>query len=103
MGKLNILKILNLTMSEVRKALVQPVNVMFRYLQTKEKVELWLFNDKHVRLHGVIRGFDEHMNIVIDNVLEINFKKDTKQDLGMILLKGDCVSLIRGLNLKAES
>ena len=31
-----------------KKALVQPVNVMFRYLQTKEKVEIWLFDNKMV-------------------------------------------------------
>ena len=51
-------------MAESKKALVQPVNVMFRHLQTKEKVEIWLFDNKYIRMEGVIRGFDEYMNLV---------------------------------------
>jgi len=86
-----------------KKALVQPVNVMFRYLQTKEKVEIWLFDNKMVRMEGIIRGFDEYMNLVLDEVLEVNYKSQTRQNLGMILLKGDCISLIRSLNPSAES
>lgn len=35
---------------------------------------------------------------VLDQVFEVNYKAKTRQDLGMILLKGDCVSLIRSLN-----
>jgi len=86
-------------MAEVsKKALVQPVNVMFRHLQTKEKVEIWLFDNKYVRMEGIIRGFDEYMNLVLDEVFEVNYKAQTRQDLGIILLKGDCISLIRAMN-----
>jgi len=85
-------------MAESKKALVQPVNVMFRHLQTKEKVEIWLFDNKFIRMEGIIRGFDEYMNLVLDKVFEVNYKAKTRQDLGMILLKGDCVSLIRSLD-----
>merc|ERR1719242_835655 len=91
----------SIRMSDSKKALVQPVNVMFRHLQTKEQVEVWLFDNKHIRMEGVIRGFDEYMNLVLDQVFEVNYKNKTRQDLGMILLKGDCVSLIR--SLKTES
>jgi small nuclear ribonucleoprotein E len=40
------------------------------------------------------QGFDEFMNLVLDNAVEINGKKNTRQELGRILLKGDTISLI---------
>lgn len=39
------------------------------------------------------------MNIVLDNACELDIKKNTRKDLGLIMLKGDNVSLI----MKAQS
>jgi LSM domain len=39
-------------------------------------------------------GFDEFMNLVIDDAVEVNLKKDKRRQLGRILLKGENVTLI---------
>ena len=39
-------------------------------------------------------GFDEYMNIVMDDAFEIDLKNKTKKSLGRILLKGDNVTVI---------
>ena len=42
----------------------------------------------------VIIGFDEYMNLVLDAAEEIG-KKDTRRELGRILLKGENICLIQ--------
>lgn len=40
------------------------------------------------------QGFDEYMNITVDDAEEVSVKKKQRKPLGMILLKGENVSLI---------
>lgn len=47
-----------------------------------------------VRTLNLFQGFDEFMNLVLDDAVEVNVKKETRQPLGRILLKGDTISLI---------
>merc|ERR1712137_1144781 len=47
------------------------------------------------RLEGVIIGFDEYMNLVLDDVDEIHVKTHFKKNIGRILLKGDNIPLIQ--------
>lgn len=42
----------------------------------------------------VQQGFDEYMNLVLDEAIEISIKNKTRKKLGRILLKGDNVTLI---------
>jgi len=39
-------------------------------------------------------GFDEYMNLVMDNAEEVNKKKGSRKPIGRILLKGDNISLM---------
>uniref|UniRef100_A0A2N9IK25 Small nuclear ribonucleoprotein E n=1 Tax=Fagus sylvatica TaxID=28930 RepID=A0A2N9IK25_FAGSY len=39
-------------------------------------------------------GFDEYMNLVLDDAEEVNVKKKSKKTLGRILLKGDNITLM---------
>lgn len=64
---------------------------------SKIKVQVWLFDQTDIRFEGKIKGFDEFMNLVIEDCEEVNVKYNTRQYLGRILLKGDNVSLIREL------
>ncbi len=48
-------------------------------------------------LTRIIQGFDEFMNIVVDEAFEVSQKDDTKTELGRILLKGDNITLISSL------
>ncbi|ORX74617.1 small nuclear ribonucleo protein [Linderina pennispora] len=74
--------------TRVQKVMVNPINVIFKFLQTKERVQIWLFEQKTLRLEGRILGFDEFMN-------ELHTKKDTRKPLGRVMLKGDNITLIR--------
>ncbi|XP_077526448.1 uncharacterized protein LOC144138169 isoform X2 [Haemaphysalis longicornis] len=58
---------------KVQKVMVQPINLIFRYLQN---------------------GFDEYMNLVLDDAEEINTKSRQRKQVGRILLKGENITLI---------
>ncbi|KAJ2804546.1 hypothetical protein H4R21_001601 [Coemansia helicoidea] len=84
--------------TRVQKAMVNPINVIFKFLQAKIRVEIWLLEQKSLRLEGQILGFDEFMNVVLDDAQEIHVKKGTKTPLGRIMLKGDNITLIHELD-----
>ncbi len=68
--------------------------MIFRYLQNKTRVVVWLFDNGKQRIEGQIIGFDEFMNLVLGDAVEIFEKKGVRQPLGRILLKGDTITLI---------
>ena len=39
-----------------------------------KNLKIWLYDVVNVRLEGVIIGFDEYMNLVLDDVEELNVK-----------------------------
>jgi small nuclear ribonucleoprotein E len=45
-------------------------------------------------IEGRLIGFDEYMNLVMDDCEEIRVKKNTRTHIGRILLKGDNISLM---------
>jgi small nuclear ribonucleoprotein E len=58
-------------------------------------VQVWLFEQSDLRFEGLIIGFDEYMNLVMEECEEVSVKKGTRSYLGRIMLKGDNLSLIR--------
>ncbi|KAL1920370.1 uncharacterized protein VTP21DRAFT_747 [Calcarisporiella thermophila] len=84
--------------TKVQKIMVQPINLIFRYLQNRSKVQVWLYEQLDMRLEGRIIGFDEFMNLVLDDAEEIHQKKQTRKQLGRILLKGDNITLIQAVS-----
>ena len=80
--------------TKLRKVVTQPINLIYRYLQNKSIVQIWLKENKNTRIEGILIGFDEFMNVVLDNATEINVKKNTKKNLNRIMLKGDSITLI---------
>ncbi|RIB12552.1 hypothetical protein C2G38_2019696 [Gigaspora rosea] len=83
--------------TKVQKIMVQPINLIFKYLQNKTRVQIWLYEQVDLRIEGQIIGFDEFMNLVLDHAEEINTKKKTRKPLGRILLKGDNITLIQSV------
>jgi small nuclear ribonucleoprotein E len=81
--------------TKVQKVMVQPINLIFRYLQNRSRIQVWLYEQTSTRIEGYIIGFDEYMNLVLDDADEILLKKNTRQKIGRILLKGDNISLIQ--------
>ena len=80
-----------------RPTSVQPAPLLFRFLQNRERVCVWLLGRKNLRLEGVIAGFDQYMNMVMDEAAELHLGKRTRREIGRILLKGDCISLVHAV------
>ncbi|KAI5991467.1 hypothetical protein EDD15DRAFT_2275289 [Pisolithus albus] len=82
--------------SRQQRVMVQPINVIFKNLQQRTKVVIWLYDNIDMRIEGRIIGFDEFMNLVMDEAAEV-YLKDAKprRELGRILLKGDNITLIQ--------
>jgi len=84
------------------KVMVQPINVIFKHLQTGNRIQIWLYDNLEARLEGRLRGFDEFMNVVLEDAEEV-FVKDSKThkagervSLGKhLLLKGDNITLLQ--------
>lgn len=106
--------------NRAQRSMIQPIFLIFNFLQKvlilcfncfqQTRIQIWLYEQTNTRIEGIIRvlfclillllqGFDEYMNIVLDNACELDIKKNTRKDLGLIMLKGDNVSLI----MKAQS
>merc|ERR1711939_612844 len=88
-----------------RKVLLPPINFIFKLLQQHSTVQIWLYEQLGIRIEGKIRGFDEFMNLVIDDAVEVKQQTkaepepaDARRELGQILLKGDNVCLIQSLS-----
>ncbi|KAJ7962704.1 Small nuclear ribonucleoprotein E [Quillaja saponaria] len=102
--------------TKVQRIMTQPINLIFRFLQSKARIQIWLFEQKDLRIEGRIiwawwtlqfplpplkktlkrrkMGFDEYMNLVLDDAEEVSVKKKSRKSLGRILLKGDNITLM---------
>mmetsp|Transcript_24769 Transcript_24769/g.32356 ORF Transcript_24769/g.32356 Transcript_24769/m.32356 type:complete len:93 (-) Transcript_24769:397-675(-) len=79
---------------KVKKVMTQPINLIFRFLQNRTRIQIWLYEQTSLRIEGIIIGFDEYMNLVLDDAEEVNVKQDTRVPVGRILLKGDTITLM---------
>jgi len=70
----------------------QPINLIFRFLQNKSEIIINLFYKKKI-ISGTIIGFDEFMNLVIDDAHEV-LLNSKKIRIGRILIRGDSISMI---------
>ena len=52
-------------------------------------VTVWLYENVNTRIDGHIVGFDEYMNLVLDDAKEVHLKRKTEKTLGRIMLKVD--------------
>ncbi|KAL4560100.1 hypothetical protein LXL04_032249 [Taraxacum kok-saghyz] len=114
-GKSSLFHIQQAAMAtKVQRIMTQPINLIFRFLQSvssnrilssiplfvwtsyndKARIQIWLFEQKDLRIEGRIIGFDEYMNLVLEDAEEVSIKKKTRKALGRILLKGDNITLM---------
>ncbi|XP_033114498.1 small nuclear ribonucleoprotein E-like [Anneissia japonica] len=82
---------------KVQKVMVQPINLIFRYLQNRSRIQVWVYEQINLRIEGHIIGFDEYMNLVLEDAEEVHLKKQTRKPLGRIMLKGDNITLIQSV------
>lgn len=83
------------TKPKIQKVMVQPINLIFRYLQNRSRIQVWISDNIKLRIEGLLIGFDEYMNLVLDDACEYNVKKNVKKPIGKILLKGENITLIQ--------
>uniref|UniRef100_A0A336MUY3 Small nuclear ribonucleoprotein E n=1 Tax=Culicoides sonorensis TaxID=179676 RepID=A0A336MUY3_CULSO len=83
---------------KVQKIMVMPINLTFRMLQNRSRVQIWLYENTNLRIEGHIVGFDEYMNLVLDDAEEYHVKTKNRKPLGRIMLKGDNITLIQNVN-----
>lgn len=79
---------------KIQKVMVQPINLIFRYLQNRARIQVWLTENISMRIEGHIIGFDEYMNLVLDQAEEVYLKTKVRKPVGRILLKGENITLI---------
>lgn len=80
---------------KVQKVMVQPINLIFRYLQNRSRIQVWLSDNVKLRIEGLLIGFDEYMNLVLEDACEYYVKSNVKKSVGRILLKGENITLIQ--------
>mmetsp|Transcript_32842 Transcript_32842/g.82471 ORF Transcript_32842/g.82471 Transcript_32842/m.82471 type:complete len:89 (+) Transcript_32842:104-370(+) len=80
--------------TKVQKVMTQPITLIFRFLQQKSRIQIMLYENADMRIEGQIIGFDEYMNLVLEDAEEVWTKKKTRKPLGRILLKGDNITLM---------
>ena len=79
----------------VKKVMTQPINLIFRFLQSRTRIQVWLYENTSMRVEGRIIGFDEYMNVVLDDAEEVDMKTKKRKALQRILLKGDTITLMQ--------
>ena len=84
--------------SRGRKEILGAIEYIFKFMEQRIKVEIWIANALNVRFTGIVKGFDEWMNFVLDQAVEINVKTGKQTPLGRILLKGDTICLLHILD-----
>ncbi|RKU48223.1 mRNA splicing protein sme1 [Coniochaeta pulveracea] len=77
--------------------------MVFKLLQSHATVSVWLYEQLAVRIEGKIRGFDEFLNLVLDDAVLVGQvtktqKEETRKPLGRILLKGENITLLQSLS-----
>eukprot|EP00049_Salpingoeca_infusionum_P001682 m.50129 g.50129 ORF g.50129 m.50129 type:complete len:100 (-) comp11135_c0_seq1:178-477(-) len=78
-----------------KRVVLQPISAIFNFFKQQQPIAVWLFEQKHTRIEGTLRGFDEFMNLVLADAEEVNIKTDKRTPLGQILLKGDNITLLQ--------
>lgn len=86
--------------ARVKKVMTQAINLMFEFLKNKERISVWLYENTSLKIEGVIVGFDEYMNLVLDDAEEVHVRSGERQRVGRILLKGDCITLVQRVNVE---
>ncbi|GAB5583633.1 small nuclear ribonucleoprotein E isoform X1 [Prionailurus iriomotensis] len=102
---------------KVQKVMVQPI------VSYRSRIQVWLYEQVNMRIEGCIIGFDEYMNLVLDDAEEIFILKQSQENnwlvafrclffpdpedslepvgdmwKGRIMLKGDNITLLQSVS-----
>jgi small nuclear ribonucleoprotein E len=80
-----------------RKKALGPIETLFNFMEKRVLLEIWTEHNPNLKFQGIVIGFDEWMNLTLDDAKEINVKKGQVISLGKIILKGDNISVMHVL------
>ncbi|XP_037841452.1 small nuclear ribonucleoprotein E-like [Chlorocebus sabaeus] len=83
---------------KVQKVMTEPINLIFRFLQNRSQIQVWLYEQVNIWIEGCIIGFDEYMHFVLVDAEEIYSKTELRKQLGWIMLKGDNISQLHSVS-----
>jgi 5'-nucleotidase len=72
----------------------QVVNRLSGYLKEEKRIRIHLNQNSKMVIEGKIVGFDEFMNIVLEDADEIYLTKGSRLHLGRMMLRGECVGIV---------
>eukprot|EP00276_Gloeochaete_wittrockiana_P013880 CAMPEP_0184332638 /NCGR_PEP_ID=MMETSP1089-20130417/1803_1 /TAXON_ID=38269 ORGANISM="Gloeochaete wittrockiana, Strain SAG46.84" /NCGR_SAMPLE_ID=MMETSP1089 /ASSEMBLY_ACC=CAM_ASM_000445 /LENGTH=86 /DNA_ID=CAMNT_0026656113 /DNA_START=20 /DNA_END=280 /DNA_ORIENTATION=+ len=81
--------------TRAKRAMTQPINTIFAWYKNRSRVQVQLYENVELRLEGIIIGFDEYMNLVLDDAEEIETKTKQRTRIGRIMLKGDNITALQ--------
>jgi small nuclear ribonucleoprotein E len=88
-----------------RNSRVVPIQYLAELVRRRARVEVWLYENTRFCLQGTLRGFDDHINLVLEDVTELWSASVTRKAqiraLGTVLLKGENLVLLRALEIVA--
>ena len=76
------------------KQMISPANLVYQFMKDKQRVCVWLVHNAQIKIEGNLLGYDEFMNVVLGDAMEINTKREEVTALGKILLRSDNVGVI---------
>ena len=82
------IKLFFITLWKIKKS----QNLLFRFLQNNSKITVNLFYKKK-KIIGNIIGFDEFMNLVLNDAVEI-LEEPRETKIGRVLIRGDSIVMI---------
>jgi small nuclear ribonucleoprotein E len=80
-----------------RKLLEPPLHILFGYLKEEKRIRIHLNQNNKMVIEGKIVGFDEFMNIVLQDAVEVYLNNGSQIHLGTTLLRGECVGIVHAV------
>ncbi|XP_032187006.1 small nuclear ribonucleoprotein E-like [Mustela erminea] len=65
----------------MQKLMVQPINFIFRYLQSSSQIQVRPYDQVTMRIEGYIIGFDEYMNLTSGDAEESHSETNSRKQL----------------------
>ena len=65
--------------------MVMPIQLIFRFFQSKARILVWLYEQTQMKIEGNIIGFDEYMNVVLEDACEIDTKTNGNNDVDKLV------------------
>ncbi|XP_022347352.1 small nuclear ribonucleoprotein E-like [Enhydra lutris kenyoni] len=65
----------------MQKVMVQPINLIFRYLQIRYQIQVRPYEQVIMQIEGYIIGFDEFMNLTLGDAEESQSETNSRKQL----------------------